>query len=294
MGNQADANPTGTANRDAERAKGDPSEPPQDKADGQRHPTRGGSADHTEANWERRHSAASLWINGIIGAFAIAGFLALLYQITSGEAESQEGKRAIAEALQAAARTAKAAETAAQVAHDSLAVTRESVELTRRQLATTAALERALLVIEHVTQPSLSSPFDPVVVTVKNVGRVPAQSIEMTIHSNGSGLETERPCEWSPKGIGASAVAPGQEARYATAGIPMNQETANRIVAKRAKLFLWVSVSYNDAFGPAKRDVSCYVVTGTGSPNVVRGPTNPWRPCEGRELKPKARIRCKA
>lgn len=171
---------------------------------------------------------------------------------------------------------------------------RQSNEATKRALELTQRLERASVVVENIGMLSLSSRFAPVTVRIRNVGRIPAQSIEISTRPTRPvelSKITEVPCDrWTSAEMVESALGPGQETTWQTPGIKLTQDAAYKIHNRYAHLFLWFDVHYVDAIGP-RQHYSCFVITGTDADNS-RPPANPWRRCAPYELKPGGRAKC--
>ena len=209
----------------------------------------------SDDNWDRRFSIWSLIIsNAVVLVTAAVGFALLIWQST---------------------------------------MMRESNALTRKSVNAMLALERPHVVIETITQPSLSSRSDAVIAQLRNIGRSAAESVEVRTVITSIDKATELPCEWSRKRMAASGLGPGQDTGYTTDGIDITQPKSIQIQNNQVSLFLWLSISYTDALGEARQEPpSCYVVTGTNTAGFGRPPTKPWRRCESTDFKPNARASC--
>jgi hypothetical protein len=176
----------------------------------------------------------------------------------------------------------------------SLDLTRESIELTRQQLTTTKAVERAHVVVEDISPLSLSSRYGSVTARLRNVGRVPAEAVEvMTITPTDHtfGKLTELPCVWLNSEMVPVALAAGQDTSVATGQFEITQDMAGRIYRGDAKMFLWFSISYRDAFGPV-HETSCFSARGSTLATRFRPPMEGWQRCGIHDFKRNGRTQC--
>lgn len=138
--------------------------------------------DHTRKqpakDWERKHSYIGLWVNGIIGVFAVAGFFVLIDQAREAKKNADASDKATATALQLAARSTSAAEEAAKAAAKNAQVGRDSFQATIEAQRLEHRARLAVSQIRFVSgAPQVGQPLT-VQVVLKNSGKTPARRIE--------------------------------------------------------------------------------------------------------------------